>query len=120
MKTIGLRSLYKLAPTITEDVLVTHDRRIIGQFTPLQEVGPALVHRSIEATSGPATYSYKEAVMDDTVKKAIEPDQVKENRGKLSKGLGEVPGDVKREVPQEPKPTIQRDPYREFKPVPKK
>ena len=55
--------------------------------------------------------TYKEASVDDTAKKAIEPDQTKVSRGKVTKGLGELPG--------EPKPTIERDPYKDFRPVPK-
>lgn len=31
-------------------------------------------------------------VMDSEIRKAIEPDKVKQDRGKLSKGLGEIPG----------------------------
>lgn len=35
---------------------------------------------------------YERRMTVDDVKKAIEPEKVKESRGKLSKGLGEVPG----------------------------
>jgi ABC-type lipopolysaccharide export system ATPase subunit len=34
MKTVGLRSLYKTAPTLTEQVLVTYDGEVIGRYIP--------------------------------------------------------------------------------------
>lgn len=93
MKTIGLRTLYKEASHLTEEVLVLQDRRVIGSFKPFIN-------------------DLEDVAMDESAKKAIEPDNVKkEPRGRLSKGLGDLPGD--------PKPTIQRDPYVEFKPAPK-
>lgn len=100
MKTIGLRTLYKEAPALTEEVLVLQGRRVLGSFKPFTK-------QEVE--------DMPEA--DNIAKKAIAPEAVKrEPRGRLSKGLGELPGDV----PPEPKPTIERDPYHEFRPVPKK
>jgi len=88
MKTVGLRSLYQVAPTLTEDVIVVHGRRIVGRYSPI-----------------PWT---EELMTVEDVKKAIEPDQVKrEPRGRMTKGLGEVPG------------LTQKDPYAEFRPAPK-
>lgn len=102
MKIVTLRTFSREAPDIDETVLVTHERRVIGQYTPVPKV------LDIPTIS-------LEASMDESVKKAIEPEQVKERRGKLSKGLGELPGEN-----HEPKPTIERDPYKDFRPVPKK
>lgn len=49
-----------------------------------------------------------ENMPDEPVRKAIEQDQVKkEPRGRISKGLGDIPG------------VTNRDPYQEFRPAPK-
>lgn len=60
----------------------------------LEETEPVEVRRynAVVGVYYPAG-TYKEASVDEPVKKAIEKDQVKpEGRGKLSKGLGEIPG----------------------------
>lgn len=107
MKTISLRKLARDAPTITEAVLVLHNRQVVGQYKPFTK------DTALDFDMSEIWDHLEEVPMDDIARKAIEPEKVKpEGRGKLSKGLGDLPG--------EPKPTVQRDPYREFKPVPKK
>lgn len=96
MKTIGLRSLYRVAPTLTEPVLVIHDRKTIGQFSPIPPDDKIPVVKLLEGT-----------MTEQPIKKAIEPDKAKPDQGgQLRKGLGPLPGES-------------RDPYREFRPVPK-
>lgn len=90
MKTVSLRALSRDGPTITEDVLVLHGRRIIGTFSPFAQEVP----------------------MDDIARKAIEPQEVKvQPSGRLSKGLGTIPG-------QEP-PTDIKQFRPTFNPAPK-
>jgi len=101
MKTVGLRSLYSVAPSITEPVLVLHDRRIIGTYTPSHSDG--------EVTGVLGLGKHVTEATVDEVKKAIEPDKVRESRGRLTKGLGEVPG-----VTPKPDPT-----FAQFRPAPR-
>lgn len=100
MKTVGLRSLYQVAPFLTEDVVVLHDRRIIGRYSPI-----------------PPT---EELIMEETIRKAIEPDQVKERRGRLTKGLGEVPGLTTPDRFERQPDQLMRDAWSHSQPVPKK
>jgi hypothetical protein len=104
VKTIGLRTLYKEASMLTEEVLVLQDRRVIGSFKPFTK------DTALDADVWP---HLEEVPMDDIAKRALEPDQTKrEPRGRLSKGLGPLPG----EAPAEP---ASHDHYREFRPAPK-
>lgn len=97
MKILTLRAFAREAPTLTEAVLVTHNRRAIGQFSPVPPDDQI-----------PVIYMEGAAMAEEPVKKAIQPDRVKtDDRGRLSKGLGPLPGEES------------RDAYREFKPVPK-
>jgi len=105
MKTIGLRSLYSVAPFITEPVLVLHDRRIIGTYTPVSGAGELTGVLDM----GP---NVTEATVDE-IRKAIEPDKVRESRGRLTKGLGDVPG------LQNENTTFPVKEYQEFRPAPK-
>jgi len=105
MKTVGLRSLYSVAPSITEPVLVLHDRRIIGTYTPVRADHAPMLGVTGVLDLGP---NVTEATVDE-VKKAIEPDKVRESRGRLTKGLGEVPG-----LTPKPDPT-----FAQFRPSPK-
>jgi hypothetical protein len=110
MKTIGLRTLYKEAPVLTEEVLVLQGRRVLGSFKPFNK------ETALEFDMADLWPHLQEVEdmpeADNIAKKAIAPDAVKrEPRGRLSKGLGDLPGDSK---------TDERDPYREFRPVPKK
>lgn len=79
----------------------------------LEETEPVEVRRynAVVGVYYPAG-TYKETSVDDIARKAIEPDRVKpEPRGKVSKGLGELPGNLKT--------GNIRDPYKEFRPAPK-
>lgn len=60
----------------------------------LEETEPVEVRRYNEVVGHYYPYgTLKEVPMDDIARKAIEPEKVKpEGRGKLSKGLGELPG----------------------------
>jgi len=107
MKTISVRALSREAGNITEPVLVLHDRRIIGTYTPLTVLGEVTGVLDLGKNMTEATV--------DEVKKAIEPDKVRESRGRLTKGLGEVPGVTpSSEVLGYKGPT-----FTEFRPAPK-
>ena len=73
MKELGAREFRTAWTGLTGEVVrVTSRGRTLGHWVP----GDSL-----------------EVLMEEPVKKAIEPDQAKsDSRGKLSKGLGEVPG----------------------------
>jgi hypothetical protein len=112
MKTVGLRTLYQVAGSLTEEVLVTQGRAVIGKYTPFtletvsnMDMGEIWDH--LEKVP-----DFKETSMaEEPVKKAIEPDKVRgvnNKPGKLSKGLGPLPG----EDPQD-------QAFKEFRPAPK-
>jgi len=97
MKTMGLRRLYQEAPSLTEEVWVVQGGVVIGTYTP--------------------NHKWEDVRMEEPVKKAIEPDEVKVERPgkpggepKLSKGLGDIPG-----VNKEPA----RDTFGYARPAPK-
>ena len=58
MRTISLRGLSRDAPTLTDEVLVTHDSVVIGRFVPSTVASKPYVqvtteHRPIDAPRGP-------------------------------------------------------------------
>jgi len=71
----------------------------------LEPKGVEAVLEGIRKGSPEVWKKYKEATVDE-VKKAIEPDKTKVSRGRLSKGLGELPGDApKKDGEFKPKPS---------------
>jgi hypothetical protein len=108
MKIISLRKLARDAPDLTEAVLVLHNRRAIGQFTPMPSDDQipvidvvAKAVKSREESGG--TAMPEEPIRKELAKEAPKVDQ----SGQLRKGLGPLPG-------EDPNKS-----YREFRPVPK-
>lgn len=107
MKTISLRSLAREAPMLTEAVLVTHDRRVVGRYTPNAFEADVAAWMQDPVFKAEHDKAKEELVTEQPIKKAIEPDKAKPDQGgQLRKGLGPLPGES-------------RDPYKEFRPVPK-
>jgi len=94
MKKVPIRNFTTVVGYLTEPVLVTNGNETIGVFNPM--------------SLGQAQPMTLEDVTTKEVRKAIEPDRVKVDQGKLTKGLGEIPG--KKED----------DPFKRFSPAPKK
>jgi hypothetical protein len=97
MKEVPLRRFTTVVSYLTEPVMVTKDGEAIGAFTPIDKV--ANIHKQAHEM---------ENTMDDTARKAIEPDKTKVERGQIRKGLGDLPGEAK-DAPKTP----------EFRPAPK-
>ena len=105
MKELPIRKFTVVAGYLTEAVTVTLDGRPIGTYTPVRADHAPMLGVTGVLDLGP---NVTEATVDE-VKKAIEPDKVRESRGRLTKGLGEVPG-----VTPKPDPT-----FAQFRPAPK-
>lgn len=88
MKELPIRKFTTVVGYLTEAVSITLDGRIIGVYHPTvtgyttEELKP---------------HQPKEVPVDD-INKAIEPDRVKESRGRLTKGLGDIPGQTEKRV----------------------
>lgn len=101
MKELPIRKFTTVVGYLTETVTITVDGRPIGTYTPIWK-------------------TEVKAHMDEPIRKAIEPEQVKQTDGRLSKGLGTLPGQPA------PKPVIEGQgiaggvyPSRPFTPAPK-
>jgi len=102
MKELPIRKFTSVVGYLTEAVTITSNGRPIGTYTPTDSAAIEVIHLP------------KEATVED-VKKAIETDRVsREPRGRLTKGLGDLPG----EPPSRPVDEVL--PYqRIFSPAPK-
>lgn len=123
MKTISLRSLSRRAPELTEEVLVLHNRLILGTFRPIPPTEPFDVVGVLSGEIGDieaAEDNRKEFEVDEPVRKEVQKEQVKpEPRGRLSKGLGDVPGVTGEAGPERVDRTM-TDAWTRSKPAPKK
>lgn len=110
MKELPIRRFTTVVGYLTEDTVITKDGSPIGVYRPLNK-------DTLSDTDLSKIWEHLEEVpMDESVKKAIEPDKAQVKRGAIRKGLGDLPGET-----LDRKPTLeQRDPYKEFQPVPKK
>ena len=114
MKELPIRKFTVVAGYLTDPVTVTLDGRPIGTYTPVRADNATeqyqQFHASVLGVAGVLDLgkNVTEATVDE-VKKAIEPDKVRESRGRLTKGLGEVPG-----LTPKPDPT-----FAQFRPAPK-
>ena len=90
MKEVPIRRLTTVIPYLTEKVVVTNAGQPIGTYTPFSApipVGDDVLPGILEF--------YEGSDMKEPVKKAIEPDAVKQQPdGRLSKGLGDLPGET--------------------------
>lgn len=111
MKELPIRKFTVVAGYLTEAVTVTLDGRPIGTYTPVRaDHAPMLGVTGILDLGTNVT----EATVDE-IKKAIEPEKVRQSRGRLTKGLGDVPGVTpSSEVLGYKGPT-----FTEFRPAPK-
>lgn len=106
MKNLPIRKFTTVVGYLTEAVAITIDGRVIGVYTPMERTPGQVIAGTIDL--GPDVTE----VTVDTVRKALEPEQVKvQPSGKLSKGLGTIPG-------QEP-PTDIKQFRPTFNPAPK-
>lgn len=97
MKELPIRRFTTVVSYLTEPVSITKDGMAIGVFLPGDQYQKGQSELLMEQLTVDRL-EMKEASMDNTAKKAIEPDRVKESRGKISKGLGDLPGEPKREA----------------------
>ena len=111
MRTVSLRMLARDYPGIQEPALITHKGRIIGKWLPAHDGMPALIdggmmtkedYEDLKQTweeNTPRPYAEPEFVgrMEATTVKDLSKELGKEApkpepRGRVSKGLGEIPG----------------------------
>jgi hypothetical protein len=102
MKTISLRGFSRDAPTINEEVLILHNRRVVGRFTPFNK------ETALSFDMADVWDHLEDAPMEEPVKKELNKEAPKvDQSGNLRKGLGPLPGED---------PNLS---FREFRPVPK-
>lgn len=99
MKELPIRKFTTVVGFLTEPTTITNNGEAIGQFLPKVWLDKVPTIKLGETTVRPALdlTGYKEEPVDD-VKKAIEPDKVKESKGRLTKGLGDIPGETEKRV----------------------
>ena len=101
MKELPIRKFTTVVSYLNEPVTITKDGRAIGTFTPMYEAVQTSQIGTFTMTNSSATPDevaqvqemWKGASVDEPVKKAIEPDKAKVQRGRLTKGLGQLPGE---------------------------
>lgn len=89
MKELPIRRFTTVVDYLVEETIITKGGVAIGTYRPW---------------SPPVEVAGGVAVMDDTARKAIEPDKTKVERGQIRKGLGDLPGEERKEVQWRPVP----------------